>query len=209
MPMTKFHNGARRKVAYGNGQAGARSLKVPLIDPHPQGQVIEGEFRVPNRLCNTAPHTNERMEFQRLVESMLDRWAEWRLKGGWEMTGTPKVSGPYPVPTETERHEADPDYKIYRAICRFKRNSPLFVGLDDFLHEKRLADIYGVDLEADRLPWNDVDGDEDTGWGDPMKWAEAERQKLGLKREDYLFGDLADPFGTPPKEGKGWQRVKL
>lgn len=207
--MPKYSNGVRRKVAYGNGQAGARSLKVPLIDPHPKGQWFEGDFPVPLRLANTRPHTNERLEFLKLVEQMLDRWAAWRLKGGWEMSGNPIVGKPHDPPVETERSPL-PDYKVCTARCRFKRTSPLFVGLDDFLHEKRLADIYSVDLEADRLPWNDVEGEEDTGWVDPMKWAEAERQRLGLKREDYLFGDLREPFGTPPKtEGKGWQRVRL
>ena len=55
-----------------------------------------------------------------------------------------------------------------------------------------------MDITQDRLPWNNCEtGSYDSGWVDPLKHAEERRQRLGLKREDYLWGELNDPMAHP------------
>lgn len=182
----------RRVVPYGR-QAGACSLKVPLWTADPEGELVEGRFTVPSRLARARPNTNEKHEFDRLVVENLKRWSEWREKRGWVMNSKPKVMGPFDVPTTTEKDETTPDEKLYCVFARFKRNGPVFLKLDDLLYERELAERYGIDLEADRPNWS-PDGDEDSGWVDPVKYAEEHRQKLGIKREDYLYGPLSEPL---------------
>lgn len=190
-PLT-FNGDQRRFVPYGV-QAGATSLKVPQWTASPDGELVEGRFRVPARLVRSKPDTNERHEFDRLVRDALQRWAEWREKRGWKMNSTPQVRGPFDIPTRTEREETSPDEKLYIVYARFVRTSPLWIGLDDLLHEMDMAKRYGIDLEGDRPPWN-PDGDEDSGWVDPLKEAEEHRKKYGVKREDYLYGPLGEPL---------------
>lgn len=187
--LTSFSNGVRRKVAY-RGQAGATTKRVPLRTASEQGDVFEGVIRVPTKLCRAQPNTNEKHEFDRLILANLKRWADWREKKGWTMASTPKVTGPYDIPTTSSKDETNPDEKEYRVWARFKLTTPLFVSLEDVLHERDEAERFGVDLEADRLPWNDVSGSGDSGWVDPMAYAEERRQKLGIKRSDYLYSPL-------------------
>lgn len=162
----------------------------------PEGELVEGVIRIPSRLCHAKPDTNEKHEFDRLVTENIQRWADWRAKRGWFIASTPKVRGPFDPPTTTEKDEADPDEKWYFAIARFKRETPIYVPLDDLLHERDMAQRYGIDLEADRLPWNDdIEKDpQDSGWVNPMEYAEARRKALGLKREDFLLGPLDEPL---------------
>lgn len=181
-----------------------RSLKVPLWTPLEKGQLFEAKIEVPLRLCWAQPHTNQKHEFDNLIRENLKTWVDWREQGGWRISGFPQVRGPYDVPTKDEKTEGPTDIKWYFASARFVRITPAYVPLDDFLHERDKAALYGVDLEADRPPYNDCDAEEpedspfaDSGWVSPMKWAEEHRQKLGLKREDFLLGDIADPMEKP------------
>ena len=42
--------------------------------------------------------------------------------------------------------------------------------------------------EGDPLPYNNPAKEgEDTGWIDPVKYAEERRKRLGIRREDYLY----------------------
>lgn len=180
----------RRRVAYGR-QAGATSLKVPLQTP-PDGELLEGKITVPARLAHAKPHTNEKHEFDQLINEQLKRWTDWRAKRGWVMNSKPLIRGPFQKPTKNDKEEQDTQEFWYFAIARFKRNTPLYVGLDDMLELQRMASAHGVDLEADRNPWNEI-GNEDSGWVDPMKFAEERRRKNGLRRKDYLMGPLGKP----------------
>jgi hypothetical protein len=183
-------------VAYGR-QAGATSLKVPLHTAHPDGELLEGLIKVPPRLAHAEPDTNEKHEFDALIREGLKRWCDWREKRGWTLNSTPKIRGPFNPPTRTEKDEANPDEFWYFAIARFQRTGPAFIRLDDLLEIQDSAARYGIDLDADGKPWNDIAGDGDTGWGDPMKFAEERRQKLGIKRKDYLYGPLGAPKVDP------------
>lgn len=190
----------RRHVPYGM-QAGACSLKVPVWTADPEGELLEGRFYIPTRLAKAGRNTNERHEFDNLVRQALQRWAEWREKRGWKMNSTPQVKGPFDIPTRTERDETSPDEKMYCAYARFVRTGPAFIKLDDLLYERDLAAKYGIDLEADRLPWN-LDGNEDSGWVDPVKYAEEHRAKHGIVREDYLYPEDAGADAIGPQRGK-------
>lgn len=183
----------RRRVAYGR-QAGATSLKVPLQTP-PEGELLEGRITVPARLAHAKPDTNEKHEFDQLINDHLKRWTEWRTKRGWVLNSRPLIRGPFKKATANANEVQDLTEFWYFAIARFKRTAPLYVGLDDMLELQRLATAHGVDLEADRKPWNDL-GNEDSGWVDPMKFAEERRRKSGLKRKDYLMGPLGKPRGA-------------
>lgn len=188
--LNSFSGDVRRRVAYGV-QAGATSLKVPVWAA-PEGDYREGHFDVPSRLAKTAPNTNERFEFEKLTNTAFRRWTDWLSKRGWEyVPQSLQVSGPYDKPTPDTKTEADAEVKEYHFLGRFKRTTPLFVGLDDVLELRDMAATYGV--EENPLPWSDVKG-EDTGWINPLDFAEKRRQRLGLKREEYLLGPLDEPL---------------
>ena len=63
---------------------------------------------------------------------------------------------------------------------------------------RHLALTYGVDPDRDPLPVNDLPEGKDVidiqGGEDPLQVAEARRQEMGLKRSDYLMGNLWDPL---------------
>jgi hypothetical protein len=180
----------RRRVAWG-GQAGACSLKVPVYG-EPEGDVIEGMFHVSARLANTAPDTNERHELERITRENFDRWSQWRAKRGWEyVNGSLQVNGPYNEPTFSARDETDTDTVQFRMLARFKRTAPIFVGLDDVLQIREMAETYGVG--ANPMPWNQWEG-KDSGWVDPLEYAKERRERLGLKRGDFLLGPLDEPL---------------
>lgn len=179
----------RRVVPYGR-QAGATSLKVPLETPV-EGEWKEGRFYVPARLANTEPHTNQRFEFLACAKQNWDRWVAWRARRGWQVVGERQLHGPFDVPTEHTDDEWDEEMRMFYFLARFKRTTPLYVGLDDFLEIRRKAELYGV--TDTNLPWN-PDERGDSGWVDPLKYAQERRERLGLKREDFLFDALSEPL---------------
>lgn len=188
--LNSFSGDARRRVAYGM-QAGATSLKVP-VHAAPEGDFREGHFDVPARLANTKPDTNERHEFERATQEAFKRWTGWLEKRGWDyVPQSLQVNGPYDKPTANVNEEGDEDVKEYHLLARFKRNTPLFVGLDDVLELREMAATYGVGENP--LPWSVVKG-EDSGWVNPLEYAENRRKKMGLKREDFLLGPLDEPL---------------
>ena len=200
----------------------SQNRKVPLWTVEPEGQLFQGVIRVPLRLCNTPEHTNERLQFSKLITENLSRWVEWRRRRGWFITERPRVQGPFDPP-EGDRARAkqfqshaekrigqngdagaitDFDYagevKWYIAEARFAREEPLYVRLEDMLFMRHLALQYGVDPDRDPLPNSDLPEGKDElafeGGLDPMQVAEERRQALGLKREDYLLGKLEEPL---------------
>lgn len=182
----------RRIVPY-RGQAGATSLKVPL-ETAPQGDVLEGRFAVPARLANTAPHTNDRMEFERVVKAAYTRWTEWRKRRGWDVVpGTLRLQGPFEQPVARTGDEGDEEQRLFIFTARFTRETPVYIGLDDFLAVREMANTYGIDTSKEALPWDTLKGG-DSGWVNPMEYAEARRKALGLKREDFLLGPLEEPL---------------
>ena len=122
------------------------------------------------------------------MTEQLRAWEEWRGKRGWKMTTAPKVRGPFDPPSKTTRDDPVEDSVVwYFAIARFQRTTPIWVGLDDVLHQRDQMQLHGITPSADPLPWNDVSGSTDTGLVDPMVFAEEHRRKLGVKREDYII----------------------
>ncbi len=182
----------------------SRTPRVPVWTVSPEGDMREGRFRVPLRLCNTKQHSNERLEFTKLTTDMLSRWTEWLRQRGWTLTTKPIVKGPFDIPTSPDaakhfdrakevlgnpaslnpvtQFEDNGEFKEYRVFARFKRETPLYLRLEDALFQRDLNNIYKDEV------------DEDSGWVDPLVYAEQRRQRLGLKREDYLMGKLSDPL---------------
>jgi len=182
-----FGGETRRRVPY-RSQAGKCSLKVPLLTDNPEGKIELGLVRVPASIAFAAKDTNDRHQRDRIITEQLRAWEEYRAKRGWKMVSPPKLSRPEDPPSATTVSDPlEADVKWIWATARFQRTSPLWVGLDDLLHQQDLAKLHGVTIDKDPLPWNDVSGDTDTGWMDPMKHAEERRQKLGVKRKDYII----------------------
>ena len=180
----------RRRVAY-RSQAGACSLKVPLLTDNPEGEWLEGLVRVPASIAFAKKDTNERHQRDRIITEQLRAWEAWREKRGWKMVTAPKLSQPEKPPSSTAKADpTEPDVMWIKALARFQRTSPLWVGLDDFLQQQAIAKLHGIVPDKDPLPWNDVSGSEDTGWVNPLEMAEARRQKLGVKRSDYVIPEM-------------------
>lgn len=200
----------------------SKNKRVPLWTVEPDGQLFQGVFRVPVGLCNTGEHTNERLRFNRLVVQNLQRWVEWRKRRGWFISEKPRVSGPFDPP-EGNRKKAGPqyaqaqrvigksgeanpitefdypeEYKNYVVEARFTREDPVYVRLEDMLELRHMALKYEIDPDRDSLPYTELPEAKEVidveGGLDPMKVAEERRQRLGLKREDYLMGRLEDPL---------------
>lgn len=188
--MPSFSGETRRRVAW-KGQAGACSLTVPVY-ANPDGDLREGRFDVPARLASTAPNTNERYEFERVLRGNFNRWTDWLSKRGWTyVVGTLHVDGPHDKPTANASEMVDEERKEYHLLARFKRNNPLYVGLDDVLEVRDMALRYGVGEAS--TPWSEVKG-EDSGWVNPLEYAQRRRERLGLKRDDFLLGPLDEPL---------------
>ena len=188
-----FTGEQRRRVPY-RAQAGACSLKVPLFTDNPKGEWVEGLIRVPASLAHAKPDTNEKHSFDRIVSEQLRAWEEWRAKRGWKMVSPPQVRGPFDPPSKTTKdHPMEGDVVWYFAIARFHRETPIWMGLDDVLYQRDQMKLFGITPGKDPLPWNDVSGTADTGWVDPLKYAEEQRQKLGWRRKDYLIPALPSP----------------
>ena len=197
----------------------SKNKRVPLWTVEPDGQLFEGIIRVPVGLCNTEEHTNKRLKFDQLIIANLARWVEWRKRRGWFISEKPRVQGPFDPP-EGDREksakrythasktigrsgEVEPitvfdypaEYKWYVCEARFTREEPVYVRLEDMLELRHMALKYEVDPDRDPLPYNELPEPVDEivveGGEDPMQVAEERRQRLGLKRKDYLFGDDA------------------
>ena len=182
----------RRRVPWGR-QAGACSLKVPLYTDNPEGELRQGLIRMPTRFASPEPNTNEQHEFDRIVRENIARWTDWLSKRGWTMVSTPSLRGPSDPPTATTKADPTEDgCKWYFVMARFHRLTPIWRPLEDVLYFREKAEIYGIKPEADPLPWNRM-GKEDSGWVDPLDFAEKRRQRLGLKRKDFLTGPLWEP----------------
>lgn len=200
----------------------SKNQRVPLWTVEPDGQLFQGIIRVPVSLCNTEEHTNARYKFDNLIKENLERWSKWRQLRGWFISGFPQVTGPFDPP-QGDREKAKPyqehvearigkarevsailefdwpeEYKWYIAEARFTREEPVYVRLEDMIFLRHLGIQYGVDPDRDPLPYNElpepVDVIEVEGGEDPMKVAEERRQRLGLRREDYLFGPVQEPL---------------
>lgn len=179
----------RRRVAW-KSRPGATSLRVPL-ETAPEGEVREGDFYIPTRLASTRPDTNERHEFERVVQENFNRWTDWLRKRGWEyVTQSLMVAGITEVPRNSWDDD-DEERKRVTLRARFKRSSHLYVGLDDYLAIREMAGRYGV--EDNPMPWS-IEKGVDTGWVNPLEHAQKRREALGLKRADYLFGPLWEPL---------------
>ena len=190
----------RRFVPY-NGQAGACSLKVPL-ETHPDGQMIEGRYNVSTKLAKAEPHTNDHLAFRKLRMDMYRRWIEWKAQKGWNIVpGTLQVTDPYPNPTANTSTEGDEETMTVSFFARFKRETYLWLPLDDQLELERQYAIYGVDRNPEALSYNDVSGNEDTGWVDPVKYALERKARLGLKPEDHHIPEWREA----QLEGQEWQ----
>ena len=183
----------------------SRTLRVPLWTKRAEGDVIEGRIRVPVGLCNTPEHSNERLRFVHLIDENLARWVEWRKRRGWVLASKPKVTGPFDPPSQANasmyfervkqvlgtpgsanpvtQFDSPEEFKVYVVKARFRREAPIYARLEDVMFMNDLAKVYEHDEEP-----------KDTGWIDPMQHAEARRQRLGLRRKDYLFSPIEEPL---------------
>ena len=179
--------------------------------------------RVADGYTSPSEHTNQRHRFDSFIEQNLARWVHWRSKRGWYVDQESlTVNGPY-EPPEGDREKSKKwqdraeqvigrvgsaqaiteydyaeEYQWYIAQARFTRQEPVYVRLEDMLFLRHLAIQYGVDPDRDPPTSTPLPEPKDVidveGGLDPMKVAEERRQSLGLKREDYLMGDLSEPL---------------
>lgn len=209
----------RHKYPWGDH---SRTPLVPLETPDARGEICEGLFRIPARLAKTQEHTNERHELDNIIRANFERWITWRRMMGWEWTGErPILSEPFPPPEAGNRkakqfiaraagglsrigtaehrtdYEEDPDAVMYVRIWARFRGSP-YLKLEDAIAMHELAEKLGVDLTKDFTPETPdnlrlLEGG-DSGWVNPLKFAEERRRRRGLRREDYLIGRTGDPY---------------
>lgn len=193
----------------------SRTMLVPLIDV--DGVQKEGMIRVPVRLCRTQEHTNERLEFDKLIRENIERWVAYRERLGWTICpGKPKVRGPFDPPSspedKTKRFVARAqevlgksgtvrpvttfdhaeEINIYMVSAYFKRSTPSYVKLEDMLAIRDLHRTYGMPFPHETIA--PIEEPTDTGWVNANDYAAARRKRLGLRREDYLMGKLSDPL---------------
>ena len=193
-------SGVRRRLPQGGT---TRTTYVDLWPAHRDGDLLQGFIRVPDYLVGTKEHSNERLEFLKILRENIKVWVDWKAKQGWRITNTPSVAGPFDPPTEKQGASpidgAYPPHKRYVVTARFTRDEPLHLPVEGARYLLEQADMYGVDLRDSGLP--------DTGVGEtkdviidnepahnPMEYAEARRQLLGLKREDFLLDELSAPL---------------
>lgn len=200
----------------------SKNKRVPLWTVEPEGQLFQGVIRIPLRLCNTVAHTNARHEFDNLIRANIERWVEWRRRRGWFIAEKPFIQGPFDPPANDrvqakayQNHVEDKigrvgsagavvefDYvgeiKWYTCEARFTREEPVYTRLEDMLFLRHLALQYGIDPDRDPGLQTDLPEGKDelafNGGLNPLEVAEERRQKLGLKRADYLLGKLSDPL---------------
>lgn len=172
-----------------------RTVFVPLLSP-PDGEEMVGFIRVPLDLVGTMPLTNARHRYRKFIAEHLKRWVEWKARQGWYIATKPVVQGPFDPPTEhpgapSEGLEEFGEHKRYTVTARFKRTEPKWMPLDSMLWVADKAALYDIDLHQ---PINDTGAGRvvkeivaDEPAHDPLRFAEERRQRLGLKRADYLF----------------------
>ena len=190
-------SGTHRRLPRGGN---THSEMIRLYTADECGDVLEGLIRIPLRLIHAKPDTNEKLEFDALIRKSLERWTGWKAKQGWVLNSVPKVRGPFDPATEMSGAlSPDQDVRWYFASAKFKREYPLWLPMDgyDWLWDK--STTYDIDLRAPRMPVHPLDRGKamisDSGPAhDPLKFAEARRQELGLKRQDYLIGPLWEPL---------------
>ena len=208
-------SGTRRRVP-----KASQNRKVPLWTVEPDGEEMQGFIRVPVRLANTQEHTNERLEFMALINRELTKWVEWKRKQGWILSGDIETWGPEEPPDSDKAKvfaeyvvkqvgksgsaafNPDFDYpeefKHYWAKGRFRRETPIYAGLEDMLELRHLALLHGVDPDRDKPLETPLPRPKDflafEGGVDPMVLAEERRQAKGIRRKDYLFGPLWRPL---------------
>lgn len=205
-----FTTGTRRYVPQPGGP-----VHVPLLTHSAAGDVHEGYIAVPVKHVGAPPHSNERMAFEKQIEDRVGKWLEWKAKKGLIQStamGTapcdhcgkrflnirPHVCGPYDPPSPGTKAEGDEDVKWYWVTARFQREWPVFISLNDFLYLNDEAERYGVPLgprlvSTPLLPTKaEITADEPAH--NPMKFAEARRNTLGLRRKDLLLGPLSQPL---------------
>ncbi|MCR4339632.1 MAG: hypothetical protein NUW01_07070 [Gemmatimonadaceae bacterium] len=187
-----------------------RRWRVRLDSPT-GGEWIEGELKIPRKLALAERHTNDWLARQRFVVAKVDRWMRWRAKYGFvPVPGTLSLSEPYDllrgtpvltlVPTTFNEGEGEDMVGIR---CRYlaHREKPMFVSMEDYMEQRTWADRLGIDTESQKAKdtENAIPDGEDVieveGGEDPMEVAEARRQEWGIKRSDYLVGNLWDPLG--------------
>ena len=176
-----------------------RSGMVPLLPGNERGDLHEGFIRVPLRLVKADVHSNERHEFDRLVAQSIATWADWKQKQGWFIQGTPRVRGPFDPPSASPTEIAADirkygPHKRYTVHARFTREYPKWIPRDADTWFQEQAMTFDVDLrnQSPESPDEHVE----TAPHNPMEYAEARRQSLGLKRSDFLIGDLSEPLGN-------------
>lgn len=192
--------GQRRSFPW---QETSLNKRVPLLPSDLEGEEHEGIIRVPNHLCGTEPHTNQRIEFEQLLADNIARWLEWKRRRGWHVVSRPRVGGPYEVPQGRVPNLADlvPDHKWYIVRARFKREVPAYIKLEDFLHQHDLARRYNVDLSRPKpiqtpLPAPQDEINDSGEMHDPLRFAEERRRRLGINRKDYIIPEMW-PKDTP------------
>ena len=194
---------------------GSRTPLVELKDPD-AGTLRQGKFRVPARLTHTIPHTNQGIEFENHVNKMLDKWKRWLQLEGWELVGTPKVLGPFDIPTTSPLVPENMEEKEYYVRARFRRLYPMYAKMSDIEEINRLAQVHNIDMNKAWRPWSynaGMGATPDSEWGDPLKMAEERRQRKGIKRSDYLIDhekDLSKPLGhiSSPEVERALRRRK-
>lgn len=174
-------------------------VQVPVFPSDPTGDAIEGHIRVPLKWTRTKPFTNERHEFTQYIASSIRKWVEWREHNGWRLNSKPKVRGPFDAPTENAQAEK-PDWAIYEVTAKFLPTVHMSLGIDD-AHELELrARRFGVDTSKPKPTSTPMETGKDRivdnrPFEDSMVIAERNRQTYGVKREDYIIGDLSEPWG--------------
>lgn len=201
MIATSIDGDRRRRFPWRDG---ARGLRVPLLS---SGDLQEGYIEVPERLVKAPRHSNAALEFDRYVGEKLQAWLDWKAKLGWEIVGLPNVSGPHDPPVERSGLKPQTKDKWYWVRARFRRTSPQFILLDDFLEIRDRAQRYGVDISAPKppstplaKPVGEIVDSEPAH--DPLKFAEERRRQLGLQRKDLLIGKLDEPLGIDEEPRK-------
>ena len=178
----------RRRVPYGR-QAGACSLKVPLLSPV-GGERLEGCFSLPSRLANTQPHTNEHYEYLGAVKENYERWVDWRRRRGWDVVpGSLQITKPYAPLVEHTIDEADSGIVWISLYARFTRSTPLYVGLDDFMEIREK----GLRLS--------IPEQKDSGWVNPLVYAEERRKRQGVQLAEYRSPE----WWEAEAKGEKWQ----
>ena len=183
----------------------ARGLRVPLWTATAEGDVHTGFLKVTKRLAEAQDGTDARHEFLTLLSRHIARWVEWKAKKGWKMEGRPRVRGPYAPPTAGPDVEAE-DACWYWISARFTRIAPEFVLLDDFLHLHDQAKRYGVDLNQPKpfqtpLPPSKAEITPEDAPHDPMAFAAARRERLGIRREPVQMPENAYREDEPRTRG--------